>query len=85
MSSPLTAAVPPLAVIVSTTSWAGETSPPSPWREPPMSLTMTVAPSDASSRASSRPMPRPAPVTMAIFPSNSPMRFLSIGADVAGR
>src|SRR6476659_38367 len=53
-----------------TTSWAGPSSWPAPSREPPTSLTTTLAPSDAIIRACSRPMPRPAPVTIATLPSH---------------
>src|SRR5438552_18596901 len=47
---------------------------PSPFTLPPRSLTTTFAPCFASSSACPRPMPCPAPVTIAIFPSNSPIR-----------
>src|SRR5271165_4898670 len=73
MSSELTTARPPAAVIVSTTSWAGVRSPPSPLSEPPTSLTTTLAPSLARTSASSRPIPRPAPVTIATLSSSKPM------------
>ena len=72
-SEALTAPSLPPALISSTTSSAGCLSPPWPWSEAPTSLTMTLAPSDASSRASSRPIPRPAPVTIATLPSSIPM------------
>ena len=72
-SEALTAASLPSALMISTTSSAGCLSPPSPWREAPTSLTMTLAPSEARRRASSRPIPRPAPVTMATLPSSIPM------------
>ena len=63
----------PPVLMSSTTSSAGCLSPPDPSNEAPTSLTMTLAPSDASSSASSRPIPRPAPVTMATLPSSIPM------------
>src|SRR5690349_18304552 len=56
-----------------TTAAAAVRSLPSPASDVPRSLTMTFAPSAASASASSRPSPRPAPVTMATFPSRSPM------------
>ena len=47
----LATAVPPMAVISSTTCWAGPASPPLPSWAPPRSLTTTFAPSSAISRA----------------------------------
>src|SRR5262249_22570550 len=40
---------------------------------PPLSFTTTAAPARASAIACSRPSPPPAPVTIATFPSSSPM------------
>src|ERR1700722_20728362 len=80
--SVLATAVPPAAVISSTTSRAGPLSAPSPALLPPRSLTTTLAPSLANSSACSRPMPRPAPVMTATRPSNAPIDrtpLLSVG------
>src|ERR1700712_5310294 len=70
-------ASPPRALISSTTLWAGPAETPLPSREPPMSLTTSLAPSFANSSAWERPMPPPAPVTTTTRPSHNPlMRFL---------
>src|SRR6478735_8477682 len=58
------AALPPAAVISSTTACAGAVS---------RSLTTTLAPSRARVRAMERPMPRPDPLTIAVLPSSFPM------------
>src|SRR5579884_270678 len=72
--SALAMASPPMALISSTTCWAGVRSSPEPSMAPPRSLTTTLAPSWAKRSACSRPMPRPAPVMMATLPSSAPMR-----------
>src|SRR4051794_31680398 len=72
MSSVLATASPPMALISSTTCWAGPASWPSPSIEPPRSFTTTFAPCSASISECSRPMPRPAPVTMQTRPSHNP-------------
>jgi len=66
----LATAVPPLFLISSTTSSAGDALEPEPSAATPGSLTTTLAPSEAHNSAISRPMPRPAPVTMMDFPSS---------------
>ena len=71
-SSALATALPPAALISSTTCWAGVASLPEPSAAPPRSLTTTAAPSFANSKACSRPRPRPAPVMMATRPSSAP-------------
>ena len=71
-SSPFDTASPPMALISSTTSWAGPVDAPVPSISPPRSLTTTLAPCSASIKACSRPMPRPAPVTMHTRPSHIP-------------
>src|SRR2546423_6201026 len=71
--SALAIASPPMALISSTTCWAGVRSSPVPSMAPPRSLTTTLAPSWANKSACSRPMPRPAPVMMATRPSSAPM------------
>src|SRR3984893_204165 len=71
--SALARACPPMAVISSTTCWAGVRSSPVPSIAPPRSLTTTLAPSAANNSACSRPMPRPAPVMMATRPSSAPI------------
>src|SRR6476469_5016373 len=58
-----------MSLTVRSASWLA----PSPLTLEPRSLTTTRAPCFASSSAWPRPMPRPAPVTIAIFPSNSPI------------
>src|SRR6202035_1458253 len=50
---------------------------PVPSRDPPRSLTMTLAPSLARLRAYSRPSPPPAPVTTMTRSCTPGMRFLS--------
>ena len=57
--SVLATAVPPAALISSTTFCAGPTSLPSPFTEVPRSLTTTFAPAAAIASAKSRPMPPP--------------------------
>ena len=73
MSSVLATASPPIAVISSTTCWAGPASFPVPSIEPPRSFTTTLAPWWASMSECSRPIPRPAPVTIATRPSQMPL------------
>src|SRR5689334_13602739 len=63
-------AVPPFALISSTTFCAGPASLPSPATEAPMSLTTTFAPRAAMACAKSRPMPPPAPVTITTLSFN---------------
>ncbi|SKV20976.1 Uncharacterised protein [Mycobacteroides abscessus subsp. abscessus] len=78
MLSVFATALPPAAVISSTTSCAGPASEPEPSLAPPRSLTTTEAPSLAKSRACSRPMPRPAPVMTATRPSSCPMMYFPL-------
>src|SRR5688572_3969253 len=66
--SVLATAVPPFALISSTTFCAGPASLPSPETEEPMSLTTTFAPLAAIACAKSRPIPPPAPVTTTTLP-----------------
>ena len=73
MSAPLAIALPPAAVISSTTSAAGPESCPDPSMATPRSATTTAAPWLASSVATDLPIPRPAPVTMATRPSSRVM------------
>src|SRR4051794_434256 len=73
--SALATASPPMALISSTTCWAGVRSSPDPSMAPPRSLMTTLAPSWANSRACSRPIPRPEPVIMATRPSSAPIAF----------
>lgn len=69
---------------------------PSPLKEPPKSLTTTLAPRDAKKTAYAFPRPPPAPVTTTTWPSNLnwPAMFESFGsfesaeqagASIAGR
>ena len=51
MSEPLATALPPSALMASTTFWAMDLSEPEPSRGPPRSLTTTDAPSRANSFA----------------------------------
>src|SRR5438309_1218025 len=83
--SALAMASPPMALISSTTCWAGVRSSPEPSMAPPRSLTTTLAPSEANSSACSRPMPRPAPVMTATRPSSAPISvsFRSNGREPA--
>src|SRR5271169_1566047 len=69
-SAPSAIATPPAFRISSTTVAAGVSDPPVPSREPPKSLTTTLAPRLASPSACARPRPLPAPVTIATRPSN---------------
>jgi len=81
MSSLLTAAVPPAAVIVSTTSWAGVRSSPSPCSDPPRrsrSRSHLRSPAGLPLRGRSPP----APVTIATFSSSSPSVSSSFGERV---
>jgi len=67
-------ASPPARTISSTTARAGSSSRPLPSIATPRSFTTTRAPCSARESACSRPSPWAAPVTMATFPSSSPMR-----------
>src|SRR6266571_4775608 len=69
--SVLATAMPPFALISSTTFCAGLASLPSPRTEVPRSLTTTRAPAAAIAREKSRPMPPPPPVTTTLLPSRS--------------
>src|SRR5258706_7696992 len=80
--SPLATASPPIAVISSTTCWAGLRSPPVPSTLPPRSLTTTFAPCAARLSACSRPIPRPAPVTIATRPSHNLLMNKPLGRFV---
>ena len=75
--SPDATALPPDAMMSSTTPCAIEDEPPVPSSSAPMSLTTTLAPFAANSSATPRPIPRPAPVTTATFPSRCNMLLLS--------
>jgi len=72
MSSVFATASPPAAVISSATAWAGPADDPVPSREPPRSLTTTLAPCAANVRACARPMPLPAPVITTTRPVHNP-------------
>ena len=63
-------AFPPFWVINPTVSCAGDSEPPSPVNETPISLTTIETPSLARARAISRPIPPPAPVTTATLSFN---------------
>src|SRR2546423_6169172 len=83
--SALATASPPIALISSTTCWAGVRSSPDPSMAPPRSLMTTLAPSCANSRACSRPIPRPEPVMMATRPSSAPIAYLLLRSAVEGK
>src|SRR5205085_4429037 len=69
-SSTQPCAVPPAAVISSTTAWT---------RSAPRSVTATLAPSSANRWAVARPMPLAAPVTSAVFPAMERFPVVSLG------
>jgi hypothetical protein len=74
----LATAIPPLALISSTTLSAALLLFPCPLCDVPKSLTTTFAPLEAKNKAYYFPIPPPAPVTTTTFPSNLNAIYISL-------